>query len=487
MKNRKGSTLVIVLMVFAVLSILATVTLSFMLTENKQSIHQKNKIEAYYIARSGAEATEAAIREIYEEADKEIERLKEKIVTLKNDEENYTSKKSNLESLILKEFTKKEKIIEIAESGSGRIEINKRGFGRDKLESISLKTENNSIIIEAIGNVNNSREKVIKVISIKNKDTSKEIELDKAIFSLGNIKLTNGEIKGDIGSNALVTVPNGNPTIDGNIYTIKEEDFTAPKWWIRDKWNNKSKVKKLFEKRTYELIKFPRFPINNSDRNFNLSGNNNEIINQSMNYNDFKINSNTKLLIDTTNSDIILNIKNFNLLNGDIVIRGDNKLIIYAGNMSIGSASTINYKKEESFNKWPNKLKEGGNEKQVDIYYENSEELIFSGNQKVRGNIFIKNAPLKITGSASILGNVFSNGGNIKLLGSGDITKGILYAPNSAISFTGSGKVYGSVVGDSIEISGAGSVIYKSEYIDSEYIKIPSNNKKIILNKSYYK
>lgn len=61
MKNRKGSTLVMTLIVFLILMIFASFILGFMVTENKQAIHHQNKTQAYYIARGGAETVEAAL------------------------------------------------------------------------------------------------------------------------------------------------------------------------------------------------------------------------------------------------------------------------------------------------------------------------------------------------------------------------------------------------------------------------------------------
>lgn len=62
-KNRKGSTLALTIMIFAVLMIFATFTLGFMVTENKQAMYHQNKTQAYYIARSGVEVVEAALKE----------------------------------------------------------------------------------------------------------------------------------------------------------------------------------------------------------------------------------------------------------------------------------------------------------------------------------------------------------------------------------------------------------------------------------------
>jgi hypothetical protein len=62
LENRKGSTLALTIMIFAVLMIFATFTLGFMVTENKQAMYHQNKTQAYYIARSGAEAVEESIK-----------------------------------------------------------------------------------------------------------------------------------------------------------------------------------------------------------------------------------------------------------------------------------------------------------------------------------------------------------------------------------------------------------------------------------------
>lgn len=55
LRNRKGSTLALTIIIFAVLMIFATFTMGFMVTENKQSIYYQNKTQAYYIAKSGAD------------------------------------------------------------------------------------------------------------------------------------------------------------------------------------------------------------------------------------------------------------------------------------------------------------------------------------------------------------------------------------------------------------------------------------------------
>lgn len=71
MKERRGSALAYVLIVFAILMIFGTVTLRLAVTESKQSMRQQNRTQAYYIARSGVETVEKAILKIYSDEDEE--------------------------------------------------------------------------------------------------------------------------------------------------------------------------------------------------------------------------------------------------------------------------------------------------------------------------------------------------------------------------------------------------------------------------------
>jgi type II secretory pathway pseudopilin PulG len=58
---RKGFTLVLVIFVLAILMILATFTLTFMVNENRYAIYHENATKAEYIAMNGADIVEAAL------------------------------------------------------------------------------------------------------------------------------------------------------------------------------------------------------------------------------------------------------------------------------------------------------------------------------------------------------------------------------------------------------------------------------------------
>lgn len=75
LRNKKGSTLATVLIVFSVLMIFGVFILGFMVNENKMALSHQKKTQAYYVARSGAVAVEAAIMELDETKIEELEMM----------------------------------------------------------------------------------------------------------------------------------------------------------------------------------------------------------------------------------------------------------------------------------------------------------------------------------------------------------------------------------------------------------------------------
>lgn len=59
-KNNKGFALIVVIMVMAIMTILGTAILNISLSETKQASYEDKRLQAHYLARSGAEATLSA-------------------------------------------------------------------------------------------------------------------------------------------------------------------------------------------------------------------------------------------------------------------------------------------------------------------------------------------------------------------------------------------------------------------------------------------
>jgi type II secretory pathway pseudopilin PulG len=86
---RKGFTLVLVIFVLAILMILATFTLTFMVNENSYAIYHENATKAEYIAMNGADIVEAALvnhmKALFNEDDEGIKSINEYLNSLNND------------------------------------------------------------------------------------------------------------------------------------------------------------------------------------------------------------------------------------------------------------------------------------------------------------------------------------------------------------------------------------------------------------------
>lgn len=425
MKKRKGSTLVMALMVFSVLMVLSTFIVGFMVTENKQSLYHQHKTQAYYIARGGAVAVEAAI--------------------LKMDEAQIDKLNKELDK--------------------GEVEIDEIDIDGN-IANVVVKRDGDKLNIESVASVRDVVEKVTKVMETETISTG-SIEIDLAIFSHGDIIFSNGvqsNVKGNIGINsASSTIKwqggfNDMTTVFIPVGSNKDDIFDRPQSWGSD-----PKIEYL-DIDNYPLPILSKFPQNESMKDFTLQGNDSKTIVSSDNYRNLTINSETRLYIDATENEIILNIKNFNLNNGHVILIGNNKVTFYVNNMTIGSGSTINYYDNES-----------SNSKNFELFYNGINELIIAGSQKIYGNLFIDKADIKVTGGGSILGNIISRGKNITISGGGSVHMGLIYSPDAKVKIEGGGSAYGAIISNTFNMSGGGVLEYKPEYIDTSIINVESS------------
>lgn len=475
MKNRKGSSLLIVLMILAVTMIFATFTVGFMVTENKQSLYHQHKTQAYYIARSGVVAVEAAI--------------------LKMDEGQIEKLDGQLDK--------------------GEVVVEEIDIDGDKA-NVVLRRDGEKLYIESVGEKEGVSEKVSKVMNRETTSTE-NIEINKAIFSDGDMIINNGTINGDIGTNGNIKI-DGNPTITGDASMTLDGTLTAPNWWLDQKWSSDRE-----ERRTSEIkyplpafpnyfeedmsVKMPEFPvyINYPQTNEVLDvGGSIVTVNSDRIYKKINMNWGGKLIIDTSNSDINIWTEEVNALY-QIEVRGSRNV-----NIHINSRFSTNSGQHHAI------IKENNNSR-VNIYYSGndfstnsikgvnanlylkpeSREIILN-NTKIYGNIYIYNSNLSMTGNSNIGvdGSIFSSGGNIIIPNgsiNGDIyanigdvevsgsssMKGNIYSKNGNVVVTGSGNMEGSIYVSkgNAEISGSGRIIEGSLYVNYGDIKFGGSGK----------
>lgn len=191
LKNQKGSTLVMVMIIASIL-ILLSITLNFItVNEAKQSIYQEKKTKAYYIARSGAVATAQWITNIDEDEIKVFRSI---------------------------DFPIHSSPIDFGE-GSFEVEIDKK---------------NNKIIITSIGKVHKGNNECISdnVTLVINEKEAEGNNLDFKYAAFANMEMDigNANVQGNIGTNSeknAIKVKN-KEQVKGNIFYDCNIDYPLP-------------------------------------------------------------------------------------------------------------------------------------------------------------------------------------------------------------------------------------------------------------------
>lgn len=437
-KNRKGIALVNTLIIFAVLMIFGTVALGLMSNENKVSLHHQYKTSAYYIARAGVEAVEAAILTMDEE---EAKKLNEKL------------------------------------ENNNRVDVEEIVIGEGKAKVI-LFQYNGNMIIESVGEVNKVTEKISKEMYIEKHEENKTVDIDMVIFADGYMKFeenTQNNVIGHIGTNSssenaieFTSGFNKRLTINIPIGSDKAKVINKPTW------DTTEPNVAYINKRSYPTADFPEYPKNLPNKG-NIEptyANSDLIINDDGYYSSLIIKSNRSITLDTSKGDIVLRIKDFDVQQGHIKVLGTEKVKLFIEN----------YKSlKGGFNL-------GGDPNKVEIYYNGKENLNITDETKIFGSLYVKQADINIRGSGAVNGNLISGGNNITISGGSYVHNGVIYAPKADIKFLGSGNVKGGVVGKNVTLSGGASVEYDPAYVNNIQIGgETSNSSSIVFKPSHYK
>lgn len=179
-KNRKGSTLVLVVIVFSIMMIYATFMLSFIVTENKQAIWHENYTKAYYLARSGALGVETAIRS-----------------------DKIDIRKLTIGEVVDLEFPK------TANEGlvkNGKLLIENDESIRVKLKIVS-QDEISILEIDSRGKINGVENNVVKQLLFSGDDSpiTEDVIIQYTIYSKTGINLRGNKIGGIVASGDRVT------------------------------------------------------------------------------------------------------------------------------------------------------------------------------------------------------------------------------------------------------------------------------------------
>jgi len=295
---------------------------------------------------------------------------------------------------------------------------------------------------------------------------------DWVLFSVeGDIKLTgSSKVLGKTGTNAFQKIGEmppvileGDTIIDVNLLYLgpgsnSKEVVSIPSWWtygnasqtaFYDSWN-KDTIKELdnFKSFTDPAVDFPltdahfvipAIPLRESTQT--AWDNDNIHISENGKYESITVSSNYKLTLEIGNQDLVLDIGNFNISQGQVIIErtGTGRLFVYADQFTLGGSSIFGSSGQEDF---------------VFLFYKGDSTLSLAGSTKFYGSIFIQNSDISISGSANF-DRVVSKGGIASFSGASISAKQI-YAKTSDVYITGGAIIDNGVVtgGNRVDLTG---------------------------------
>ena len=477
-RNQEGSVFIVTLMILAVLSILGSAVLSTTFSNNKMTIYDSEFQSVYYVAEAGARQFVSNITDSIEDIYMESE-----------SKDEYFSRIKDCITDSIKSFT-----------------FNTDDFSKvrgSKLDAKILlqdeeKTEDSRIYtLLSTGDIDGISRQVVQKIEVKYPN---EILADMAVFADGEIHLSeSGKIIGPVGTNltsanAISIEGGGGVRIQGDCHFpegASEEAISVAEGITKPNM-------KTTPKRNYQLPDFPEFPsfskldhlpIEKDGNTYYLIDNQGDItvdwwvddgyvleLNRNAYIPNINVKSYKKLTIkaDTNIKLVVDDIS----INGYIDFIGNGKVTLYVKNTINLGSKALN---EKSQGETENQAIE-----QLTIYYKGTEKLTVGDDAKVYASIYAETAQVQLTAGSGYMGHIFTGSTEpLEISGDADAISRIIYAPFAPVLCTASGKVEGSIICKSIEVSGDGEIkfVASDEYADIPFeVKNPGEQNLLIID-----
>jgi hypothetical protein len=156
--------------------------------------------------------------------------------------------------------------------------------------------------------------------------------------------------------------------------------------------------------------------------------------------------------------------------NGHLKLIGDGKITMYINNkMNIAAGSKVNKPGEREGT--PTKSEANKAMEKLRIYYKGTDEVSVAGAVEIYGSLYAKTAKITLDGGAGFQGHIVTGSTEqLEIKGNFDAYSRIIYAPFAPVKCEASGKVEGSIICKSIDVSGDGEIKFVAS---DEYADIP--------------
>ncbi|MFJ7661145.1 PilX N-terminal domain-containing pilus assembly protein [Lysinibacillus sp. NPDC097162] len=494
-KQEKGYSLILVVLLVALISILGISLLTLTSNSLKISTSERDDQSVFYIAEGGLNKTKKNFEQLVLTTYDETRLIFNKLPAKERTPEKFKAHFVNAfdsslntlpSSVTYEEQFKQNPIAEIT-------------VDQVNLEPLQYK-------INSVGTLGNKNRIVAQTITIdlgNGTSTGSTFTNTSAIHAIKNIELGGGTFNGDVVSDSgKISITQGGTNIKGKI-GVTPENFSKPSWmnisnefigniafpenilpsFPESLFSNLSS--KPHTKSIQVTIDGKKTQLNLDNNSIKIDGGGNGNINgvakfsgvlpltQDMYLKNFTVASNRVLTIDVGDSDKNLYIDNFAFNEqGNFNIIGSGKLNIYIkDSFKFMGSSTMN---------------NSGSFENLNLYYNGSSNMEFAGDSRTKASIYVKTASIKIDGSGSIQGSIYSGGPSISIGGGSFNHNTYIYAPNAEVKLSGSGTVIGGIMAYNVKSSGNPTVTYQknssSDITSGEEIKYEENDNLTISN-----
>ena len=428
-RNEKGIVLPLVLVVFSALLLLVFTAISVTSAENKESAWQSRRMQAFYLARSGAETFATyLIEKAYTTDFAEMMQFLDNIA-------NKTSDAAEIEdgTLVIETVRRTEK-------GEEKLDIIARGTYQGVTEMVTVTLQ---LTIKETEDYDPSTAQ--HALMVFDADATKAFQLTGGAFVDGDVILNTTKensvvFRGGQGfniKNGALYLPHGadpHHVIDTD---RGESNGNAPEEYKK----NIEKGVKFMTMPTYpsavfpELVfpELPHLPRAEEPELKTTVWNKTYIIAEDGYYDLIHPVSGRTIYVDLAGGDRIVRVKHFQMDgNVELINVGENsKLILYVEDYF--------YTGTWSFNG-------NGNPENVQVYYAGSSPVVLDGATRFSGNIFIKQAKLTLTAGGKMKGNVVTLGEKVEVKGGAFAESAALYAPLAHVELREGGRIDGAVM-----------------------------------------
>lgn len=460
-RNEKGIVLPLVLVVFSALLLLVFTAISVTSAENKESAWQSRRMQAFYLARSGAETFATyLIEKAYTTDFAEMMQFLDNIA-------NKTSDAAEIEdgTLVIETVRRTEK-------GEEKLDIIARGTYQGVTEMVTVTLQ---LTIKETEDYDPSTAQ--HALMVFDADATKAFQLTGGAFVDGDVILNTTKensvvFRGGQGfniKNGALYLPHGadpHHVIDtdrGESNGNAPEEYKKPElpdWqWINNWafWKNIEEGVKFMTMPAYPSAVFPEpvfpdFPHLPPAKNpiFTTPQDKVYYLTEDGYYEKIHPTSGRTIKVDLAGGDRIIRVKHFQM-DGNIEL------------MNVGKNSKLILYVEDYFSTGTWSFNGNGNPENVQVYYAGAKPIILNGSTRFSGNIFVKQANLTLTAGGKMRGNVVTLGNHVEVSGGSSAESMALYAPLAHVEMGGSGQILGAVICRSFSRAGGGNagIIYK--------------------------